>query len=50
MLSSTTLLLLRGKALSLSIYTQYDDPTDLEWIRATTTRWVDDLKRLNALR
>jgi len=50
MLSSTTLLLLRGKALSLSIYTQYDDPSDLEWIRATTTRWVDDLKRLNSLR
>lgn len=50
MLSSTTLLLLRGKALSLSIYTQYDDPSDLEWIRATTTRWVDDLKRLNPQR
>ena len=50
MLSSTTLLLLRGKALSLSIYTQYDDPSDLEWIRTTTTRWVDDLKRLNSLR
>jgi hypothetical protein len=46
-LSSTTLLLLRGKALSLSIYTHYDDPSDLEWIRTTTTRWVDDLKRLN---
>src|SRR6185503_8616349 len=45
MLSSTTLLLLRGKALSLSIYTQYDDPSDLEWIRTTTTRWVDELKR-----
>ena len=50
MLSSTTLLLLRGKALSLSIYTQYDDPSDLEWIRTTTTRWVDDLKRLNSPR
>ena len=50
MLSSTTLLLLRGKALSLSIYTQYDDPSDLEWIRSTTTRWVDDLKRLNPQR
>jgi hypothetical protein len=47
MLSSTTLLLMRGKALSLSIYTQYDDPADLEWIRTTTTRWVDELKRLN---
>ena len=50
MLSSTTLLLLRGKALSLSIYTQYDDAADLEWIRTTTNRWVDDLKRLNAPR
>lgn len=47
-LSSTTLLLLRGKALSVSLYTQYDDPADAEWIRATTARWVDDLKRLNA--
>jgi hypothetical protein len=50
MLSSTTLLLLRGKALSLSIYTQYDDPADLEWIRVTTARWVDELKRLNTPR
>ncbi|HEU5177232.1 MAG TPA: hypothetical protein VFU24_07240 [Burkholderiales bacterium] len=47
MLSSTTLMLLRGKAVSLSVYTQYDDPADLEWIRATTARWIDDLKRLN---
>ncbi len=50
MLSSTTLLLVRGKALSLSIYTQYDEPSDLEWIRTTTARWVDELKRLNAPR
>jgi hypothetical protein len=47
LLSSTTLLLLRGKALSLSVYTQYDDPADLEWIRVTTARWIDELKRLN---
>jgi hypothetical protein len=47
-LSSTTLVLLRGKALSLSVYSQYDDPADLEWVRATTTRWIDDLKRLNS--
>ena len=50
LLSSTTLLLLRGKALSLSVYTQYDDPADLEWIRATTARWIDELKRLNSPR
>ena len=48
LLSSTTLLLLRGKALSLSVYTQYADPADLEWIRVTTARWIDDLKRLNS--
>ena len=48
LLSSTTLMLLRGKALSLSVYTQYDDPADLEWIRATTARWIDELKRLNS--
>ena len=47
LLSSTTLLLLRGKALSLSVYTQYEDPADLEWIRVTTARWIDELKRLN---
>jgi hypothetical protein len=47
-LSSTSLLLVRGKALSLSVHTRYDDPADLEWIRATTTRWIDELKRLNA--
>jgi hypothetical protein len=48
MLSSTSLVLLRGKALSLSVYTQYDDASDLEWIRATTARWIDELKRLNS--
>ena len=48
LLSSTTLMLVRGKAISLSVYTQYDDPADLEWIRATTARWIEDLKRLNS--
>lgn len=48
LLSTTTLMLLRGKALNLSVYTQYDDPADLEWIRLTTARWIDELKRLNS--
>jgi hypothetical protein len=48
MLSSTTWMLLRGKAISLSVSTQYDDPADLEWIRLTTARWIDELKRLNS--
>ena len=48
LLTSTTLMLVRGKALSLSVYTHYDDPADLEWIRVTTARWIDELKRLNS--
>lgn len=48
LLTSNSLVLLRGRALTLSVYTQYDDPADLEWIRSTTNRWIDDLKRLNA--
>jgi len=48
MLSSSSVVLLRGKALTLSIFTQYDDPADVDWIRVTTARWVDELKRLNS--
>lgn len=45
--STTTLMLVRGKALNLSIYSGYDGPPDLDWIRAITARWIDDLQRLN---
>ncbi|MCD6042565.1 MAG: hypothetical protein K0R40_2168 [Burkholderiales bacterium] len=47
LLSTTTLMLLRGRALSLAVYTRYDSPADLDWIRATTARWIDELRRLN---
>jgi len=47
-LSSLTLMLLRGKALNLSVYTLYDGPADLEWISATTARWIAELQRLNS--
>jgi hypothetical protein len=47
LLSSTTLMLVRGKALNLSLYTSYEADADLDWIRATTLRWVDELQRLN---
>ena len=46
-LSTTTLLLLRGKALNLSVYTLYENAADLDWVRATTARWIDDIARLN---
>jgi hypothetical protein len=47
-LSTTTLLLVRGKALNLAVYGPYDSPADLEWLRAITARWVEDLQRLNS--
>lgn len=47
LLSTTTLLLVRGKALSLSVFSAYDSTADLEWIRTATLRWIDELQRLN---
>jgi hypothetical protein len=48
MLSTTTMMLVRGKALTLSVFTRYEEPSDVEWIRAATVRWIDELKRLIA--
>jgi hypothetical protein len=48
MLSTTTLLNLRGKALSISVYTIYESADDLAWIKLATARWIEDLQRLNA--
>jgi hypothetical protein len=48
LLSTSTLMLMRGKALSLSVYTVYESQADVDWIRAITARWIDDLKRINA--
>jgi hypothetical protein len=47
LLSTMTLMLVRGKALNLAIYTSYAGDADLEWIRGTTLRWIDELQRLN---
>jgi hypothetical protein len=47
-LSTTTLMLVRGKALNLSMYSQYDSAADADWISATTVRWIEALQRLNA--
>lgn len=48
LVSTNTLLLVRGKALSLSVYSSYDSPADVEWIRFATGRWIDTLRQLNA--
>src|SRR5262245_17722750 len=47
-LSTNSLLLVRSRVLSLSVFSAYDNPADLDWIRAITARWIDDLQRLNA--
>ena len=46
-LATRTLLLLRGKTLDLTVFGSEDSPADVDWIRAITTRWVEDLRRLN---
>lgn len=48
MLSTTTLVWLRGKVLSFSVFTQFDSPADADWLVQATQRWVDDLVQLNA--
>jgi hypothetical protein len=48
MLSTTTLILLRGKALSLTVHSAWDGTADVDWIRGITGRWIDDLQRLNS--
>ncbi|OFZ90133.1 MAG: hypothetical protein A2W21_02900 [Betaproteobacteria bacterium RBG_16_66_20] len=45
--STTTLFLVRGKALHLAVYAMYESPADFDWLRSITQRWVDELLRLN---
>lgn len=46
-LSTTTLMLIRGKALNVSLYSAYASDADVDWIRGTTERWIEELQRLN---
>jgi hypothetical protein len=47
MFFSTTIFLVAGKALQLGVYSMYDSPDDIEWVRGMTVRWIDELLRLN---
>ena len=49
-LSSTSVVLLRGKPLTLTVTAGYESKADVEWLRATTLRWIDELRRLNVSR
>ncbi|MBI3374232.1 MAG: hypothetical protein HY017_21110 [Betaproteobacteria bacterium] len=46
-LVSTSLVLVRGKPMNFSIYTSFDDPSDVEWLQLTTRRWLEQIQRLN---
>lgn len=47
LLSTTTLMIVQGKALNVSAFTGYDDDADPDWLRSVTLRWLDELQRLN---
>jgi hypothetical protein len=47
LVSTNTLMRVRGKALNLAVYGAYETASDIDWIRAITSRWIDDLQRLN---
>lgn len=49
-ISSTIVVLLRGKPLTISLLSGYEGKADLEWLRTTTRRWIEDLRRLNVSR
>lgn len=49
-LSSTAVVLLRGKPLTLTVTTGYERKADLDWLRETTQRWIEELRRLNVSR
>ena len=44
---TTTIFLVRGKAIQLSVYSLFDGPADVDWLKTTSQRWVDELLRLN---
>jgi hypothetical protein len=47
LLHTMTLMLIRGKALSVSTYTRYRDGGDADWLLDATLRWTGELQRLN---
>ena len=47
LLFTNTLMLVRGKALSVSAYTAYQTPADADWLLGVTQRWTEELQRLN---
>lgn len=47
LLFTSTLMLVRGKALSVSVYTSYRSSADEAWLLDMTRRWTEELQQLN---
>ena len=47
MLQTTTLMLVRGRALNLAVYSGYSAQADLDWLLEITRYWVEELQQLN---
>jgi len=48
LVSTSTFLLVRNKALQLQVYAQFEGAPDLDWLKFVTTRWIETLQRLNS--
>jgi hypothetical protein len=44
---TTSMLIVRGKALQMSMFSLGENTADVEWMRAATKTWADELQRLN---
>jgi hypothetical protein len=47
LVSTTSLVLVRGRAVRLSAYSLYRTPADIEWLKEITQRWQEEIRRLN---
>jgi hypothetical protein len=45
---TTSLVLVRGKALQMSVFSLTETAADIDWMRAATQLWADELRRLNS--
>jgi hypothetical protein len=46
-LISTSLVMVRGRPVNLSITIPLEDPADIEWLEVNTRRWLEQVQRLN---
>jgi len=45
---TTTIFLVSGKAIQLAVFSLYDSPADVDWLKTITLRWQEELQRLNS--